>query len=99
LVEPCLLTLLGEGARHGYDLIGSLERFGIDPDLLDSGLVYRALRDMEAAGWISSEWQTGESGPPRRVYRLGVAGRDALVAWREELERTHDLLHRLLGES
>lgn len=97
LVEPCLLTLLCEGDRHGYDLIASLERFGLDPAPLDSGLVYRALREMEVRGWVTSRWDTTGPGPARRVYSITAAGRQALAAWREELTRTHDHLHRLLG--
>ena len=96
LVEPCLLILLQEGERHGYDLIAALERFGLDPDLLDSGLVYRTLRQMEEAGWVVSNWDTAGPGPARRVYSLSPAGREALAAWREELERTHRILHRVL---
>ena len=97
LLEPCLLILLQEGPRHGYDLIAALARFGLEPGLLDSGLVYRALRQMEEAAWISSTWEIATSGPARRVYSLTPAGRQALAAWREELGRTHDVLHKLLG--
>jgi len=96
LVEPCLLTLLQEGNRHGYDLIAALDRFGLDPALLDSGLVYRMLRQMEEAGWVVSSWDTSGSGPARRVYSLTEAGRGALEAWRRELGRTHDVVHRLI---
>jgi len=98
LVEPCLLTLLSERARHGYDLTSALGRFGLDPEALDSGLVYRALRDMETAGWVTSDWHVGAGGPPRRIYNLTPSGKAALEVWREELGRTHDFLHRLLDE-
>jgi len=98
LIEPCLLILLRDRTAHGYDLIGALGRFGLDPELLDSGLVYRALREMEMAGWVTSDWQVGGAGPPRRVYSLAPAGEAALRAWREELSRTHDFLHRLLDD-
>jgi len=97
LVEPCLLTLLLEGPRHGYDLIAGLEQFGLEPAVLDSGLIYRVLRQMEEAAWVISEWEMGSRGPARRVYRLTPAGQDALIAWRNELGRTHDVLHRLLA--
>ncbi len=97
LVEPCLLILLQEHDRHGYDLIAAMERFGLDPALLDSGLVYRALRQMEQAGWVTSRWETNESGPARRVYTLAEPGREALAAWREELGRTHGIIHKVLG--
>lgn len=96
LVEPCLLVLLQDGARHGYDLIAALVRFGLDPQLLDTGLVYRSLREMEEYGWLVSNWEMASSGPPRRVYVLTPAGKEALVLWREELRRTHEILHSLL---
>ncbi len=96
LVEPCLLTLLQEGPRHGYDLIAELGRFGLEPELVDSGLVYRALRQMEEAGWVESTWETARGGPARRVYCITPAGQEALAMWRQELARTHDTLHRLL---
>lgn len=99
LVEPCLLVLLQDGPRHGYDLIAAMGRFGLDPQLLDSGLIYRALRAMEANGWVVSRWALGESGPPRRLYELTPAGREALALWREELRHTHDVLHRLLDDA
>ncbi|MCL4465254.1 MAG: PadR family transcriptional regulator [Chloroflexi bacterium] len=96
MVEPCLLVLLQDGARHGYDLIAALVRFGLDPQLLDTGLVYRSLREMEEYGWLVSNWEMASSGPPRRVYVLTPAGKEALVLWREELRRTHEILHSLL---
>jgi len=97
VLEPCLLTLLQEQDRHGYDLIAALGRFGLEPALLDSGLVYRMLRQMEEAGWVASRWDTAGSGPARRVYSLTPAGQSALAEWLDELGRTHDMLHRLLG--
>lgn len=95
-VEPCLLALLRERPRHGYDLIEAMAVFGLEPRLVDSGLVYRTLRGMEAQGWVSSTWETAAGGPFRRVYRLAAPGQAALEAWAAELERTHAVLHRLL---
>lgn len=98
LIEPCLLALLRDGAAHGYDLIASLGHFGLDPNNLDTGMVYRSLRQMEMAGWVQSDWEMGASGPQRRVYRLTDVGRQALLAWRDELHGTRDLVNRLLEE-
>jgi PadR family transcriptional regulator PadR len=97
MVEPCLLTLLQEAPRHGYELISTLERFGLEPEMLDSAMVYRTLRQMEQAGWVVSTWETSGTGPARRVYDVTAAGREALVRWREQLGQTHEFLHRLLG--
>ena len=65
---------------------------------MDTGLAYRSLREMEANGWVISNWEMGTSGPPRRVYEITPAGRQVLGHWREELRRTHDMLHKLLDE-
>ena len=97
MVEPCLLILLQEAPRHGYELISALERFGLEPDMLDSAMIYRTLRQMEQAGWVVSTWETAGTGPARRVYDVTPAGREALARWREQLGQTHDILHRLLG--
>jgi PadR family transcriptional regulator, regulatory protein PadR len=95
-IEPCLLSLLQDANRHGYELMANLSRFGLDPETIDSGLVYRALRDMEMAGWVVSQWGASESGPARRTYTLTALGKEALGAWMEELKRTHEIIHKLL---
>ncbi len=96
LLEPCMMALLRERPLHGYDLIEGMADFGLQPQLIDSGLVYRTLRRMEEDGWVVSSWQTTSSGPPRRVYKLTEAGEQALLAWATELRRTQDTLQRLL---
>jgi PadR family transcriptional regulator, regulatory protein PadR len=97
LAEPCLLLLLQEGDLHGYELIAGLSRYGLDPEGLDSGQLYRILRQMEDTGWVTSSWEQGEAGPARRVYSITAEGRRALTMWREELSNTHAVLHKLLG--
>ena len=49
-LEPCLLLLLREDATHGYNLLDSLGRFGFNRGMVDTGVVYRVLREMEDAG-------------------------------------------------
>ena len=66
---------------------------GITNGSVDVGQVYRVLRDLEAAGLVSSSWTTG-SGPARRDYELTDAGYAALDEWAAVMkERT-----RLVGE-
>ncbi len=43
--------------------------------------IYRTLRNMEEEGLVVSEWVTGESGPPRRIYEITRDGEDRLHAW------------------
>ncbi len=85
LLEPTLLLLLHFGEAHGYTLIEQLEDYGLGN--LQSSIIYRTLREMEASGWVTSSWDLmGKQGPPRRVYRLS-AGNDILKDYVEDLER------------
>lgn len=86
-LQPCLLLLIRDGSRHGYAVASDLARFGFDEERLDVSLVYRALREMEASGWIRSYWETDSQGPPRRVYEITEAGAHQLDAMMDDLER------------
>jgi len=71
-----VLQAIAEGIRYGFDII---EATG-----LPSGTVYPALRRLEAAGCLSSEWEERETAdregrPPRCYYRISTAG-EALLA-------------------
>jgi poly-beta-hydroxybutyrate-responsive repressor len=86
-LEPTLCLLLHHNPAHGYTLIEKSEAFGLGG--MDSGVVYRALRDMEQRGWLTSTWDTEHAqGPRRRVYRLTVKGDQVLEDWVRDLRRT-----------
>ena len=95
-LEPCLLQLLREDASHGYDLLDALGQFGFAPGTLDTSVVYRQLRDMENSGWVTSQWDTEGSGPPRRVYTVTAQGEQHLAVWINDLRRTRDELDQFL---
>jgi DNA-binding PadR family transcriptional regulator len=79
-MEPFVMVLLAGGAAHGYAIVGELAQLGITNGSVDVGQVYRVLRDLEAAGLVSSSWTTG-SGPARRNYELSESGYTALDEW------------------
>ena len=95
-LEPCLLLLLRESSTHGYDLLEALEEFGFARDALDASIVYRVLREMENAGWVTSTWQTAASGPARRVYEVTAEGEKYLAWWAADLQRASDEIAQFL---
>lgn len=95
-LRPCLLALLARESTYGYNLLQGLAPFGFEPGRLDPSLVYRALREMEEEGLVSSTWEDESLGPQRRVYNLTGDGQDALTAWIQDLERTKDEIDHLL---
>jgi PadR family transcriptional regulator PadR len=95
-LQPCLLLLLHQGDAHGYSLLSDLERFGFDPQFFDPSLAYRALHEMEEAGWVNSAWGEESQGPRRRVYSITEAGEAHLDAWVADLRRAQSEIGRLI---
>ena len=79
-LEPFLLRLMADGEAHGGALIARLNELCLTPDGVDAGMAYRTLREFEAEGLVDSAWVI-DDGPPRRMYRLTAAGRQALDEW------------------
>jgi len=74
-----VLQAIAQGGRYGFDII---EATG-----LPSGTVYPALRRLEGAGCLSSEWEDKgkvEGRPPRCYYTLTPQG---LVLLEKAVER------------
>ena len=96
-LQTCLLVVLHREGGHGYALLQALDAFGFPPGSVDPSLVYRALRDMEGAGLVTSEWSDESLGPRRRVYAITPAGEAVLEEWIGELKRTREEIDRLVA--
>lgn len=98
VLRACLLILLDERAGHGYDLLTRLEALGYNRN--NPGRIYRALRWLEAAGYVVPNWETNGVGPARRVYDVSVPGRQVLgvaaASLREQLDTFEPGLARYL---
>ena len=78
-ITPWVLLVLKQWSLHGYMILQQLERMGFGS--IDHATLYRELRRLEKQGFVASEWETGESGPARRVYRITDAGEQMLLGW------------------
>lgn len=96
-LQPCLLVLLRRDQAHGYSLLNDLAEFGFDAEFLDPSLVYRALREMEMMGLVTSEWSDESLGPQRRIYRVTPAGEEYLAQWIADLRQTRREIDALLA--
>jgi len=94
-----LLVMLKDQNLHGYEIMKELkDKFDV---ITDPGTVYRALRQLERDGYISSWWDPKEQGPARRIYTLTQGGREALSLWSAALEAYRsnlDAFFTLYGE-
>jgi PadR family transcriptional regulator PadR len=97
LLRPGIMAFLAQGEAHGYQIAQQLSRMhmfaGCAPD--HAG-VYRALKDMADEGLVTSAWQTGDTGPARRVYALSDAGRRCLGTWLSTLQDYRRAIDELL---
>ena len=86
-VEPVVLMLLKKkGRSYGYDLGGDLHEHALTDAEIERAALYRTLRQLEANGNVSSEWETDQSGPARRVYKLTAQGEKHLEEWATVLD-------------
>ena len=82
-LDPLILAVVEHEPLHGYAIMEALqERSGGALDL-PTGTVYPALRRLERAGHVVSDWST-VGGRKRRTYRLTGSGRNALSAERTD---------------
>lgn len=84
-LESCLLVLLHRKAGYGYSLMDGLKEFGFQAEEMDISILYRALRDLETAGLVTSSWDEHSLGPQRRMYIITPQGESNLAEWIQAL--------------
>ena len=82
---PILLLMLRQWSSYGYELMEKMSTFGLAA--LNPGSFYRTLRQMEKDGMVSSNWDTSEGGPARRVYSITDVGEAYLNRWARSLDQ------------
>jgi PadR family transcriptional regulator len=95
-LDALLLAVLEGGSQHGYAIIEALKVRSGGSLALPTGTIYPALRRLERAGYVESEWST-VSGRERRTYRLTGAGRRALAGERASWQEFSATVGRFLG--
>jgi len=87
-LDMLILKALSLGPMHGY---GVGQRIGLLAEEMlqvEEGSLYPALYRIEQKGWVSSKWETNETGRRAKFYSLTRAGRKQL----EEEEASWDRL-------
>jgi len=81
-VALVLLAVLDRAGQpmYGYQIARRLEADGGALANKQSAL-YPVLRNLDAAGFLTSEVEPSIAGPPRRYYRITPLGREVLAAW------------------
>jgi len=87
IVEPLLLSLIGELPMYGYQIIKELEKRSQGYLKVKESTIYSALRRLERQGLVLSSWQQVARSQKRRCYKLTEKGRqilsEKLTGWQE----------------
>jgi PadR family transcriptional regulator PadR len=93
-LEYCVLAILGEEERYGFDLVKALGE--VDGMVTSEGTIYPLLSRLRRDGLVTTTWRESTSGPPRRYYRLTPKGRKALAEFVQEWQRFRDAVDRFV---
>jgi PadR family transcriptional regulator PadR len=95
-IQYCVLALLRDGDRYGFELTRQLA--GADGLVTSEGTVYPLLARLRQEGLVETTWQESSQGPPRRYYRLTEDGQQALEAFTAQWARFRDAIDAVLYE-
>lgn len=99
-VEPVLLFLLKKKVRcYGYDLGREMRAYAFTDAEIETAALYRALRQLEENGCVTSSWDVEGSGPARRFYALTARGEEHLREWIAVLDHMSQSMNRLIREA
>ncbi|HKQ52490.1 MAG TPA: PadR family transcriptional regulator [Pyrinomonadaceae bacterium] len=77
-LDMLILKALSLGALHGYGIIQRIQQMSDEMLNVEQGSLYPALYRIEQRGWVSSDWDTNETGRRAKFYTLTRAGRRQL---------------------
>lgn len=97
-LEGCVLAVLRQEERYGYEISQKLERYGFGR--IPEGTVYPLLLRLEKRGSITASFRASPEGPQRKYYALTDLGQKELEEFfyhYEELTQAVDQLIQMTG--
>lgn len=94
-VQYCVLALLRQQERYGFELVQALAGTGL---IAGEGTLYPLLARLRETGWVATVWRESPFGPPRRYYRLTESGEAALAGFVAQWQRFRTAVDQILME-
>ena len=79
-LDMLILKAVSLGPLHGYGIIQRIRQMSGEMLEVEQGSLYPALYRSEQRGWVSSQWERGETGRRVKLYTLTRTGRSQLEA-------------------
>lgn len=100
LIQPSILVLLAGESLHGYAIVQKITQEPIHlGETPDASGIYRFLKIMEGRGLVSSTWEIGDAGPPKRIFSITPEGTACLDRWMKTLREYQAFIDRLLNSA
>lgn len=96
-IQASILLGLLSRPSYGYELISTIQSFGFVQGDAPPGMIYRHLRQMEEDNLVCSEWETKDSGAPKRIYTITDEGREVLALWIQFMQASADKLTNFIA--
>ena len=86
-LDMLILRAVSLGPLHGYGIIQRIRQMSEEMINVEQGSLYPALYRIEQRDWLTSEWDTNETGRRAKFYSLTRAGRRQLKVEEESWDR------------
>ena len=86
-LDLLILKAVSLGPLHGYGIIQRIRQLSDQMLEVEQGSLYPALYRIEQKGWVSSMWETNETGRRAKFYTLSRAGRKQLHVEEQSWDR------------
>jgi PadR family transcriptional regulator, regulatory protein PadR len=100
ILDGCLLALIAQQDRYGYEIAAALRDAGLP--IVKDGSIYPLLSRLQKRGQLDSYGVPTSGGPPRRYYTITARGRADLEAarevWRQVAEGVDAVLQMERGD-
>lgn len=93
-MELCVLALLDQKDRYGYELVQKIS----DKIEISEGSVYPLLRRLTKEGYFTTYLQESSEGPSRKYYKLTDQGRQYLYRLIAEWKEFSNAVNQLIEE-
>jgi transcriptional regulator len=97
-LDLLILKTLSLAPLHGYGITQRIEQVSRGVFKVNPGSLLTALRRLERAGWLDSEWRETENARRAKYYSLTRAGHKRLASEAEDWRRRSLAVGRLLAE-
>ena len=97
LIDPIILSLLGQLPMYGYQIAKESEQRTSGYLKMKEGTIYPSLLRLERKGLVNSRWERTDKHRGRKYYQITEKGRQSLTASLLEWHELCTAINKLTG--